>query len=131
MNDQPSTEITQSLIDTNTQAAQAWMKDIDQLAQQGDVNAQAIQAMTKTEEGQRSIWAFVATINAALASCAYELPFDDAQSRQGLLTLVDENPALRWAIDQHRVDFPLNELNEDLAGEALERANTRLEAWVG
>lgn len=124
-------EITQSLVYTNTQAAQAWMGSISRMAQQGNEQAQAIFEMTQAEEGLRAVWEFVATINAALASCAFELPFDDLQSAKSLANLVDQYPQLQWAVDQHRENFPLNDLNEDLEGMALENANARLEAWLG
>lgn len=124
-------EITQDLIDENTHAVKVWVQALARMAGQGDEKARAIHDMTQTREGLRAIWEFVATINAALAACAFELPFDDEQSARTLKALVERYPQLQWGIDQHREDFPLNELNEGLGAHALAKANARLDAWLG
>ena len=123
-------EIVQTLIDNNTQAAQQWLEDARLGAQAGDEDARALVALTETDEGKRALWAATCHIDLAIASCAFELPHEeDGNSNGALAELVRAHPPIRWLIEQHRVEFPLDDVNEDLHGQALADANARLVRW--
>lgn len=124
-------EINQSLIQTNTRAAQAWVDKVRQEAQSGNARAKAVLEMTHDEDGKRAIWAFVSLINLALAACAMELPVDEEDSKKKLADVIERFPQLGWGIEDHLAEFPLEDLNEDLTGASLVRARDRLKRWVG
>jgi len=127
-------ETVLSLVNANKDFIKIWLKEMQELAREGNSFAKDLVEMESTQEGQKKIWELISRINQALASCAFEVPADDAEDKLLLSAVVDSTPHAHWVIERHYNEMSLQEINPLLGKNNKNKivdAEKRLKAWLG
>ena len=128
----PSHISPQHVMQVNADTVKLWQEMAEGMAQSGGDEAQPARdflAFLQVPEHRDLLWTFASTLNLVFGALAFQVPVDDPQMRTTFLELTAKHPELAWILEHERNLFDFQDINPDLQGEALAKAQQALTAW--
>lgn len=130
----PSQLSPQYVMQANADTVKLWQEMAEGMAQAGGQDAEQARRFLvffETPEHRNTLWTFASILNLAFGATAFQVPLDEAASRDTFQSLVQQHPELAWIFGHERAMFDFQDINPDLDGQALEQAQLRLKHWLG